>query len=498
MSKLLLIASDGSERRVALVENGALAEVFIEREQERGNVGSIYKGRVARVLPGMQAAFVEIGLSRAAFLYAADARRLPELREDGENGDPAEDASRELPPIQSLVHERQELLVQVSKDPIGTKGARITTNISLPGRHLVLMPTVDHIGISRRILDEGERERLRKIVESIRPPSCGFIVRTVAEGQSEAELKADMEFLLRQWEEISQNASSASAPSLIYRDLDVTLRAVRDMLSDDCEQLLIDNPSEFARVKDFVSTFAPSHSRSLELYQGSEPLFDAYGVEVELDRALTRKVWLRSGGYLVIDQTEALTSIDVNTGRFVGYRNLEDTISKTNLEAVKEVVDQLRIRNIGGLIIIDFIDMEREADRQKVWRTLQQALQADRARTNVLEISELGLVEMTRKRVRPSLNQQLTDQCPYCEGRGYLKSAATVSYDVLREIRRQAHELPGDAIIVAVHPDVADRLAEDEPDYLAFLEQRLGKEIVVDAQADFHIEQFEIHVKFKQ
>ncbi len=514
MANMLLINTDpGPEKRVALVENDALAEYAVERPSERGIVGNIYKGRVVRVLPGMQAAFVDIGIGRAAFLYAADVvdrskpppavdhskpppavdREEAESDEEAHSGEGAKEL-RDTPPIRSLLREGQEVLVQVSKDPIGTKGARITTYVSLPGRQLVLMPTVDHVGVSRRIVSEVERDRLRELVEQIRADGTGFIVRTVAEGATEKQLVADMEFLCKLWADIEERAGGARPPCQIYSDLDLSLRTVRDLFSDEVERLIVDDQGEFARIKEFVGNFVPSFLDAVELYQGSEPLFDAFGVELEIDRALDRKVWLRSGGYLVIEQTEALNSIDVNTGRFVGHRNLEDTILRTNLEAVKEVVTQLRLRNIGGLIIIDFIDMEREADRQKVWRALRQALKADRARTKVLEISELGLVEMTRKRVRESLIRQVTVPCMYCEGKGYLKSPVTVAYDVLREIRRNAAMLPGKAVVVCVHPDVADQLADEESDHLELLEKRYHKEIMVDAQPKFHVEQFEIHV----
>ncbi|MCC6746646.1 MAG: Rne/Rng family ribonuclease [Deltaproteobacteria bacterium] len=504
MSCLLLINADGPEKRVALLENGDLTEVYVERSRDRGIVGNVYKGRVVRVLPGMQAAFVDIGLSKAAFLYAGDApggEDEPRKGRSSVGSDSApegEELEREVVeqvPIQHRVREGQELLVQVAKEPIGTKGARVTSYISLPGRHLVYMPTVDHVGISRRITSEAERRRLKELVEGMRPPGTGAIVRTVAEGASEESLRADMELLVKLWEETQRRAEGAKAPALLYSDLDLSLRAVRDLFSDAVERLIIDDQGEYARVTDFVSAFLPQRLPALELYQGNEPLFDAYGVELELDRAIDRKVWLKSGGYLIIDQGEALTAIDVNTGRFVGRRNLEDTITKTNLEAVKEVVAQLRLRNIGGLIVIDFIDMDREANRQKVGRSLEQALQADRVKSNVLEISALGLVEMTRKRVRESLSRQLTEACPYCEGRGFVKSALTVCYEVLREIRRQAPTLPGQGVLVCVHPDVADLLAESEQDHLLVLERRYGKALQVEAQQNFHLEQFEIHVK---
>jgi ribonuclease G len=508
MSNLLLINADGPARRVALIENDQLAELYVERVGERGIVGNVYKGRVVRVLPGMQAAFVDIGAGRAAFLYVADVGGLKANVSSLYFTDPEERAEQDdLPreeftkaaavgPIQERLREGQEILVQVAKEPIGTKGARITSYISLPGRHLVFMPTVDHVGISRRIAGEKERRRLREIVDGMRPKGMGFIVRTVAEGQSKETLQADMEFLLRLWEEIVRRNETGSAPSLLYEDLDLSLRAVRDLFSSSVDRLVVDDAGEYERLRQFISNFAPRYVDLVELYEGSEPLFDTYGVELEMDRALDRKVWLKSGGYLVIDQGEALTSIDVNTGRYVGRRNLEDTITKTNLEAVREVVNQLRLRNIGGIIIVDFIDMEQASNRDKVWRALQDALKADRAKSNVLEISELGLVEMTRKRVRESLEQQLTQPCPYCEGRGHIKSLATISHDVLREIRREAGRLPGEVIVVCVHPEVADLLASAEAEYIADLELMLQKAIIVEARAGFHVEQFEIHVDF--
>jgi ribonuclease G len=507
MSHLLLVNADGPEKRIALLENDRLAEFYVERPGERGLVGNVYKGRVVRVLPGMQAAFVDVGIGRAAFLYVADvdggpAEITPLLCADRE--DQAEqDLLREeftraisMPPIEDRIKEGQEILVQIAKEPIGTKGARITSYISLPGRHLVFMPSVDHVGISRRIVGEKERKRLREIVDSIRPAGAGFIVRTVAEGQIQDTLQADMNFLCALWNDILKRNQAEAAPALLYEDLDLSLRTVRDLFSTTVDRLVVDDLQEFERLRRFIASFAPQRESAVELYAGVESMFDAYGVEMEVDHCLDRKVWLKSGGYLIIDQSEALTSIDVNTGRYVGRRNLEDTITRTNLEAVKEVVNQLRLRNIGGIIIIDFIDMERESNREKVWRALQEALKSDRAKCNVLEISELGLVEMTRKRVRESLGQQLTEPCPYCEGKGHVKSPITVCYEVLREIRRYLGiTLPGHSIVVGVHPEVADLMAASEEDHVVLLEKRLHKSIVVKAEPNFHVEQFEIHVK---
>jgi len=507
MKNLLLVNAEGPEKRVALVENGELAELYVERRQASSIVGNIYKGRVVRVLPGMQAAFVDIGVGKAAFLYVADtgaiSSDMPGLffadRDEEEEQDelPREEipssAMRDAP-IQDRIKEGQEILVQVAKEPIGTKGARVTTYISLPGRHLVLMPTVDHIGISRRILAEDERQRLREVLEAIRPPGAGFIVRTVAEGQSPEMLQSDMEFLLKLWEDVLERYGAGKAPARLYRELDLTKRAVRDLLSSDVDRLVVDDREEMERLGQFIDRFAPRYRHKVELFTGQEPLFDAHDIEREVDRSLERKVWLKSGGYLIFDQSEALTSVDVNTGRFVGRRNLEETIARTNLEAVKEVAHQLRLRNIGGIIVIDFIDMERESNRAKVWRSLQDALRPDRARSNVLKISDLGLVEMTRKRVRESLVRQLCEPCPYCEGKGFVKSTLTVCYDVLREIRRQSENLPGHRLEVWVNPTVADLLAVAEHEHVVLLERRFNKTIVVSSRPEFHSEQFEIHL----
>lgn len=507
MHNLILINADGPEKRIALLENGQLVEFYVERPREQGIQGNVYKGRVLRVLPGMQAAFVDIGIGRAAFLYVADVGGQPNelsalFHTDREEQNDEDDLVQEdltqvvsVIPIQDRIKEGQEILVQVSKEPIGSKGARITSYISLPGRHLVFMPTVEHVGISRRINSDKERKRLRDIIDAIRPADAGFIVRTVAEGQSQEVLQADMEFLIKLWNDILHRNSSVSAPALLYRDLDLSLRTVRDLFSGNVQRLIVDDEKEYERLCRFIATFSPQFQGMIELYQGSETLFDIYGIEMEVDRSLERKVWLKSGGYLIIDQNEALTSIDVNTGRYIGRRNLEDTITSTNLEAVKEVVNQLRLRNIGGIIVIDFIDMEKEANREKVWRALQEALKTDRAKCNVLKISDLGLVEMTRKRVRESLEHQLTDMCPYCEGKGHVKSTITICYEVLREVRRQAPHLPGESLVLCVHPEVADTLAASEQDYVTQLEKRFSKSIVVKANPNFHIEQFEIHVK---
>src|SRR5437868_3856262 len=401
MSSLLVINADGPETRVALVEDGLLGELYIERKRERGIAGNIYKGRVERVLPGMQAAFVNIGAEKSAYLHVSDVRGTPDdlkrlfAGDAGKSSDDEdeEDADRRRvgggARIEDLLKEGQEIVVQVTKEPISTKGARTTRYVSLPGRHLVFMPTVDHIGISRRIASDKERRRLRDIVETMRPPGSGFIVRTVAENVSERELKADMEFLIKLWNNVVQRAEGGRCPSLIYNDLDLLLRTVRDLFTSDVEKLIIDSRGEYERVKKFIAAFMPDFQGLIELYTGQEPIFDGFGIEIEIDRALERKVWLKSGGYLIVDEMEALTAIDVNTGRFVGKSSLEDTITKTNLEACREVAEQLRIRSIGGMIVVDFIDMDRPHNRDKVTRAFNDYLRKDRSKAAGTRIPEL-------------------------------------------------------------------------------------------------------------
>ncbi len=504
MANELVINTSLHETRIALIENGTIAELYIERSKVKGIVGNIYKGKVVRVLPGMQAAFVDIGHEKAAFLYVADVFDAMDEYESLMEGNGAkkdegqEDAESEGPvlhpmhPIEELLQEGQELLVQISKEPIGTKGARITAHISLPGRHLVYIPTVDHVGISRRIEDEEERERLKGIVEKIKPVGSGFIVRTVSEGKSEEDLMADMKYLLKLWDEVAKKKDKVHAPALIHSDLDVTQKVVRDILTESVDRIVVDSKPEYDRIVHFITTFMPKIKYSIELYDEEEPIFDHFGLEVEISRGLGRKVWLKSGGYIIIEQTEALTAIDVNTGRFVGKHNLEDTILKTNLEAVKEIAYQLRLRNIGGIIIIDFIDMEKEVNREKVFNALEEALKSDKSKTNILKISELGLVEMTRKRVRESMGRMMCEPCPYCEGRGYVKSKTTICHEIFRELRREMLDIRGTKAMLTVHPQVADLLYDEERKGLEELERRFKKRITVRAKPGFHQEQFEI------
>jgi ribonuclease G len=498
---LLVVNADGPETRVALVEGGLLAELYIERKRERGIAGNIYKGRVERVLPGMQAAFLNIGLEKSAYIHVSDVRGTPDdlkrLMTAGDartdSGDQDDDpAPANGARIEDLLKEGQEIVVQVTKEPISTKGARTTRYISLPGRHLVFMPTVDHIGISRRISSDKERRRLRDIVEQMRPPGSGFIVRTVAEGVPEKDLRADMAFLIKMWNEVVAKIENARCPSLIYNDLDLLLRTVRDLFTPDVEKLIIDTRPEHDRIKRFISTFMPDFDGQIELYEGIEPIFDGYGIEIEIDRALERKVWLKSGGYLIVDEMEALTAVDVNTGRFVGKKSLEDTITQTNLEAAREVAEQLRIRSIGGMIVVDFIDMDRASNRDKVMRAFNDFLKRDRNKATVTRISELGLVEMTRKRTRESLLHNLTEPCAHCEGKGYTKSRRTIAYELMRELRRLGGLIEGDTVIVEVHPDVAQSLATTDRAFLDDMEKRLQKRIVVKGRGSFHLEDFEI------
>ena len=505
MPSELVINVTSQETRIALIENGLLVELFIERQSEKGIGGNIYKGKVVRVLPGMQAAFVDIGLSRSAFLYVADVYEDFDdlalmMGVSGENGDfimerDALAVSRSSSPIEDMLHDGQEVLVQVSKEPIGSKGARVTTHVSLPGHYLVFMPTVDHVGVSRRIENEGERKRLREIIARIKPPGGGFIVRTASEGRTEEELLMDMNFLLKLWERIQHKRVSASVSSIIHSDLDICLRAIRDLYTKDVGKVVVDSEKEYNEIVEFIETFMPQLKYSVELYRADEPIFDAYGIEVEISRALGRRVWLKSGGYIVIEETEALTAVDVNTGKYVGKGNPEDTILKTNLEAVKEIAYQLRLRNIGGIIIIDFIDMEKEGGRERVFQTLKEALQKDRAKTNILRISELGLVEMTRKRTRENLSRILCETCPYCEGRGIVKSKTTLCFEIFREIRREAMNIPSSVIEVSLHPEVADFLYDEERYAIEELENVLKKKIVIKVRSDFHQEEYEIASK---
>jgi ribonuclease G len=512
MQNMLVVNAEGPEIRVAVVEDGALAEFFVERKRDRGIVGNIYRGKVTRVLPGMQAAFVDLGpkVERAAFLYVADVLGSGEekkLFEDADTDDAGDDspegaasriarsrkqlASRK---IEDLLRPGQTVLVQVVKDPIGAKGARVTGYISLPGRYSVFMPHVAQVGVSRRIGSDKERRRLRDLVNEVRPKGSGFIVRTAAEDASDQELRDDVEFLARLWAEIDRRHDQMSTAGLVYADLDLALRVVRDLLREDTSEVVIDDDEQHDRVKKFTLAFLPRLAERIKKYEGRRPIFDQHHIEPALRLAVARKVPLRSGGSLVIDQGEALTAIDVNTGSFTntGSGNLEDTVTANNLEACDEVARQLRLRNIGGIIVVDFVDMDKEGNRRKVWDAFQKALSRDRARTNVTKISELGLVEMTRKRTRESLVQLLTEPCPICEGAGVVKSVVTVAYEILREVRRSGTLVDNEKIEIECAPRVADLLSKQERDYLDHLEKRFQKLIIVIGQKGWKPDQYRV------
>jgi ribonuclease G len=680
---ILVISCDVAETRVALIENGIIAELHIERrgsQPRAGSVGDISLGRVTRVLPGLQAAFVDIGLERAAFLHVEDLIRpddfeaylaggrkhalgtanggtAPEAPDEGDvaaaeaaeeevvdaqeaaeeavttptdeqqsvgaheqepnghngsepngevgapsmeppdsmAGEPADEppgsgphadspgdavaradvdpldallddpdlpgftvsdpgaplprapapplegdragrgggdrgrrrrgrGGRDQPrrenrpdehrdhrarsnaglgrlskstPIRDVVKEGQEIIVQITKEPIGTKGARCSSHVSLPGRYVVYLPTLDHVGVSKRIGNDKERARLRDAIDGMKPPTGGLIVRTVAEGLTKKQLKQDVGYLVRLWGEVARNREGARAPKMLWSELDIVLKTARDLFTDDVDQLVIDDKGEYDRLCRFVEMFMPERMKDVVYFHEDEPIFDAYGIEDEIARALSRKVPLPSGGYLVIDEAEALTAIDVNTGRFVGKgsKDMEETILKTNLEAVNEIAYQLRFRNIGGLIILDLIDMERPSNREKVRKTLEALLQRDKAKTTLNRISELGLIEMTRKRTRESLGRLLHEPCFYCDGTGHLQSKETVSFEVLREIRRKRHDLPGYTVVVNCHPAVADLLTGSEKGALQDAESRYMRRIQVNARTEYHLEQFDLSGK---
>jgi ribonuclease G len=501
MKREIFINSTPQESRIAIMEDGILAEFLVERKQERGIAGNLYKGKVARVLPGMQAAFVEIGMEKAGFLHASDFFDSPEdVQLIASSGDEVEfeeppkppPSTRRLP-LEKRISAGEEILVQVAKDPLGTKGARVTSHVSLPGRYMVFMPNTKHIGISRRIEGEEERKRLKEIAHSLGTADGGFILRTACEGRSKREIQRDLRFLTKLWKRIQQKAETATAPVIIHQDLDLITRTIRDFFTPDTEKVVVDSAKDHRRIVDFVRNFMPRLRSKIVLYSDGEPLFDRYAIEEKIEKALDRRVWLRSGGYIFIERTEALTAIDVNTGRFVGRRNQEETIFKTNFEAAHEVVRQLRLRNVGGIIIIDFIDMEKEGNRKKVYEALKDALKKDKARTNILKISELGLVEMTRQRTRESLENQLLSPCPHCDGRGRIKSSVTIAYDVLRAIKKQQTNLEnGRNIIVRLHPDVANFLYDEKNNSLDNLEREINHKIIIKVSQELRHEQYEI------
>jgi ribonuclease G len=490
VSEELLINVTSTESRVAVVENGVLQEVWLERASHYGYVGNIYKGTVSRVLPGMQAAFVDIGLERTAFLHASDIVRVDRERMTGQVTD---EPLRE-PPINELVREGAEVVVQVIKDPIGTKGARLTTNLSVPSRFLVLLPGNRHIGVSARIEDEEERERLHDIVDRMRNPESehGYIVRTNAEAVDEFALAADMAYLDKVWASIGEKQLSSRGGECVYDDLSLPLRAVRDLMHGQVDRVRVDNAETFSRLTDFVSRFVPEWLPRIERYEVERPIFDVYGVEDEIENALHRTTPLKSGGHLVIDQTEAMTTIDVNTGGFVGHRTLEETIYKTNLEAAQAIARQLRLRNLGGIIIIDFIDMQEPDHREQVMRTLERALERDPVRTSVTELSSLGLVEMTRKRTRESLGNVMCEPCDVCNGRGAIKTAETVCLEVFREIMRSGRQFEAEKLLVLASPSVVDLVLDDHSTIIAELEELIGKSIRFQREEQYTQELFDV------
>jgi len=527
----IVINVDIGETRVALIEGGIVSELHIERRGERNVVGDVYLGKVTRVLPGMNAAFVDIGLERAAFLHVDDALSESEFKthmpgddddddDDESNGDdgvataegaPEEDRPAAKPAsggrrrdsrpqrtprvakgIREVLKEGQEIVVQVSKGPISTKGARVTSHVSLPGRYVVYMPTVEHIGVSKRIGNEKERRRLREVIESMKPEKGGLIVRTLSEGLTKKQLKTDVAYLAHLWADICHKREASKGPTLLYAEVDVHLRTVRDVFGPEVDKIVVDDKDTHGRIVRFVEQFMPDRKDDVEHYSGDEPVFDAYGIEDEIGRALARKVPLKSGGYLIIDQTEALCAVDVNTGRFVGKKDVEETVTSTNIEAVAEIAYQLRLRNLGGLIVIDFIDMDRMQNRERVERALIEALKNDKAKTTTVRISELGLVEMTRKRTRESLGRTLFEPCFYCDGKGHTFSKVTVAYEILRQIRRERSELRGYSVTINAHPAVVDCLKHEAREDLEEAQRRYMRQIILQGRPEYHIEQFDL------
>jgi ribonuclease G len=479
------------ETRAAILDNGVVQEIHIERPSRRGLVSNLYKGRVSRVLPGMQAAFVEIGLERTAFLHAADIAAAPEddtvLGAAGASLAPIED-------IRRLVNAGDDILVQVIKDPIGTKGARLTTFIALPSRYLVYMPRGHAIGVSARIEDEAERTRLKTLLAQLVDGGTegGYIIRTAAQGASADNLREDMNYLAKLWEHVRTSTAAARAGSVVHEDLPLSLRVLRDELASGVSRVLVDSAREFQHMREFAATFMPEAASVIELYGGPRPLFDLNGVEEEIRKALDRKVPLKSGGHLIIDQTEAMTTIDVNTGAYVGHRNLEETIFRTNLEAAVSIARQLRLRNLGGIIIIDFIDMRDEPHRRSVLTALERALAGDRAQTHIVSLSPLGLVEMTRKRTRESLEHLLCEPCPSCEGRGFIRTPETVCNEIFREIVRQSRQFASRELLILAHQDVVDRLLDEESATLGELETQVGRPIRLQVEALYGVDQYDV------
>ncbi len=537
MNKEMIIASGAHDTRVAILEDDQVVEIFIERENSRGVVGNIYKGRVSKVLPGMQSSFVDIGLERDAFLYVSEVINTVEEFEKlaGDDDDDDEDATQKTegtsaesadgvepspPPaaksserrgrdrdrdkdqpqakIEDLLKEGQEVLVQVVKEPLGTKGARLTSHVTMPGRFLVFMPTVDHVGVSRKIESREERARLRGIVRTFREAHGfvgGVIIRTAAAGRSEADIVSDLAYFHEIWTSVRQKMETRRPPAVLFQEQSLVTKLLRDMLTDDYTAIRLDDEAEHRRVTQLVERIMPTLLPRVKLYTKEFPIFDEYGIQAEIDKALRPKVWLKSGGYLVINQTEALVAIDVNTGRYVGKKSsgrLEDTIVKTNLEAVKEIVRQIRLRDLGGIIVLDLIDMEEKKNRQKVFQEVEKELRKDRSPSKALQVSDFGLVIVTRKRVKQSLERQLTEPCPYCSGSGSIKSSATICFEILTELKKIGPDLDGQAVLLRVNPDIARALKEEESAVLREVQRILGRPVTIRPDAHLHHEQFDV------
>jgi ribonuclease G len=554
MTKEMIISSSAHETRVAILEEDQVAEIFIERERQRGVVGNLYKGRVSKVLPGMQSAFIDLGLERDGFLYVSDviatfeefdrletdeddgpvpppghpvgavgagegaaaatgdgtlasgaetAGRGPARRagDSGPSGRHRRDRDREKgpePKIEELLKEGQEIIVQVAKEPLGTKGARLTSHATMPGRFLVFMPTVDHVGVSRKIESRDERGRLRGIVREFREQhgfTGGVIIRTAAAGRPKDDIVSDLSYFHRVWTEIRQKAEASRAPAVVYQEQSLVAKLLRDLLTEEFSAIRIDNAHEHRRVLELIERIMPSLASKIKLYEKEYPIFEEYGVQAEIDKALRSKVWLKSGGSIVINQTEALVAIDVNTGRYVGKKTagrLEDTILKTNLEAVKEIVRQIRLRDLGGIIVLDFIDMEDKKNRQKVFQTVEQELRKDRAPSKGIQVSDFGLVIITRKRVKQSLERVLTEPCPYCAGSAVIKSSSTICYEILSEVKKISADLDGQSLVLRVNPDIARALRDEERAVFKDLKQSLNRDIAIRPDVQLHHEQFDL------
>jgi ribonuclease G len=504
MQKEMIISANGHETMVAILEEDLVTEIFVERERHRGVVGNIYKGRVSKVLPGMQCAFIDIGLERDGFLYVSDVIDTIEEFDRLDSGDDEEHVDRAKgrergpqPKIEDLLKEGQEIVVQVAKEPLGTKGARLTSHATLAGRFLVFMPTVDHVGVSRKIESREERSRLRGIVKKFREDQGfggGVIIRTAAGGRPEADILSDLQYFNEIWKDTRQKYDTQRAPAVIYREQSLVAKLLRDLLTEEYFAIRIDNSQEHRHVMDLIARIMPNLASRVKLYTKDYPIFEEYGVQSEIDKALKSKVWLKSGGSIVINQTEALVAIDVNTGRYVGKRTgrLEDTIVKTNLEAAREIVRQIRLRDLGGIIVLDFIDMEEKKNRQKVFQAVEQELRRDRAPSKALQVSDFGLIVVTRKRVKQSLERVLTEPCPYCSGSGVIKSSSTICYEILSEVKKLNMDLNGHGVVLRVNPDIARALKEEESGVLRDLQQTLGRPLTLRPDAHLHHEQFDL------